>query len=48
MAKSLTFLRLQSGREGLGEVGEEAVRERELMDVERAGGSKGGGRAEIN
>ena len=44
MAASLMFLRLQSRREGLGEeVGEEAMRERELMDGEGEG-AKGVGR----
>lgn len=44
MAKSLTFLRLQSGREGFGEeLGEEAMRERELMNGEDDGAKGVGG-----
>jgi len=44
MAKSLTFLRLRSRTEGLGEeVGEEAMRERELVDGDGAEGLGLGG-----
>jgi hypothetical protein len=44
MAKSLTFLRLQSGRERLEEeIGEEAMRERELTEGVRWSNWGGGG-----